>query len=396
MLPRTGTRRACSSAEGDESRLRPPACGEGWNPSADWQSALSKIAQTISQRAFAGSNGKSLSEFVCLQSFLQTHDREGRPFPSVMDFWKSCSSVITFMDSGYVLIRNLKKERVRIDAKLLRRELDFKGLVDANLKMQTLVSRLREPCRLDHSASQRWRFLWARPTYQYYRGDFFGDADPTKLLVFSRWRFVPKAISFVVSDEFESTATRSRGHTRALELNSESLKVCLPLMALADLVEPAGWAADEMRAVKGQEPSSSALRNHVRRQLKKQFKAAGIPIVKKARRKLYWPALFGLERWHLRNLAKNHDQSRTKSPIDLFGVLKLAVRPDDSRSLDSHQAEMFLKVIEPWTTEPEEGLVFTEEMLADVVTMVIASPAVCLMRALRSLFSDIKQCMTRT
>ena len=56
--------------------------------------------------------------------FLQKHDREERPFPSIMDFWKSCSSVITFMDSGYVLIRNLKKEQVRIDSKLLRPESD--------------------------------------------------------------------------------------------------------------------------------------------------------------------------------------------------------------------------------------------------------------------------------
>jgi hypothetical protein len=331
---------------------------------------------------------ESLSEFVCLRSFLQKHDRGDRPFPSIMDFWKSCASVITFMDSSYVLIRNLKKQQVRIDSKLLRRESDLKGIASVNLKMQTLVARLREPCQLSRSgSSQRWRFLWVRPTYRYWRDEFFDGVDPTKFLVFSRWRFVPKAISFVVSDEFESTVKRNRRRTQALELNSESLRVCLPLVALADLVDAAGWAADEMRANGDREPSSAALRSHVRKRLKEEFKAAGIRITKKARRKLFWPALFGLERWHLRNLTNTDCESPNKSSMDLYSRLRQAVQPDDSRSIDSLQVEGFLDVVKPWTEESDDGLVFPEELLGDVVTMVLASPAVCLLRGLRSLFS---------
>ena len=68
---------------------------------------------------FAVPSTESLSEFISLRSFLQKHDREERPFPSIMDFWKSCSSVITFMDSGYVLTRNLRRDKIRISPELL-------------------------------------------------------------------------------------------------------------------------------------------------------------------------------------------------------------------------------------------------------------------------------------
>jgi uncharacterized membrane protein YkvA (DUF1232 family) len=329
---------------------------------------------------------ESLSEFVYLRSFLKKHDTEERPLPSIMDFWKSCSSVITFMDSGYILIRNLKRAKVRIDSTLLRRESDFDRLPPTNLKMQTLVSRLRESCRLEQTGLPRWPFLWTRPAYLYHKDEFFGDRDPTKFLVFSRWRFVPKAISFVVSGEFESTGRRGRGRKQPLELNSESLKVCFPMVVLADLVEPAVWAANEMRRSKGSKPSPAALRNHVRKRLQDQLKAAGIPIVKKGPRKSYWPALFALEQWHLRNLAKTRGKSDHKASLDLYTVLEEAISAEGSHSSDSVQADEFLNAIEPWAAESSQKLVFPKEMLTDAVTMALASPAVCLMRAVRSLF----------
>ena len=335
---------------------------------------------------------EALSEFVSLRSFLQKHDKEERPFPSIMDFWKSCSSVITFMDSGYVLIRNLKKEKIRIDSKLLRPESELDGLSGKNLKMQTLVLGIRKPCQLNGVDARRWRFLWTRPTYVYHRDEFFLDAEPTKFLVFSRWRFVPKAISFGISSEFEPTLRRRRKElTQALELNSESLKVCMPFVFLADLVDPAGWAAEQHTGVgTGSGHSSAELRSHVRRRLKAQFEAAKIPIVKKGRRRLFWPSLFELERRHLDNLVdvspKPPSKLPQKSAPDLYDVLEEAVKPEDPRNGDSTQAKSFLRIVAPWTEVHKGELAFPKELLEEVVTMTLSSPAVCLLRAIRSLF----------
>ena len=329
---------------------------------------------------------EAISEFVCLRSFLQKYEKGERPFPSIMDYWKSCSSVVTFMDSGYVLIRRLKEDKVRVDAKLLRPEAQLVGLSKYNLKMQTLVAGVREPCQLDEINARHWRYLWARPTYFYHRDEFFGDADPTKFLVFSRWRFVPKAISFVVSREFESGLRAGKEYTRALELNSESLKVCLPLLSLVDLIDPATWAAERIRSHKGIEPSSADFRKYVRTKLKTRLKAAGIRISKKAHRAGYWPALFELERQHMKALADSNAGGKNVVPLDLYTVLAQAVAPQDSEKGEQAQVSEFLRIVEPWIGGQTTDFVFPAELLEEVVTMTLASPAVCLLRAIRSLF----------
>ena len=332
---------------------------------------------------FAVPSSESLSEFVSLRSFLQRHEKE-RPFPSIMDFWKSCSSVVTFMDSGYEVIKHLKADQIRVDPKLLRPESTLKGLTGKNLKMQTLANGLREPCQIEESSSKRWRFLWARPTYLYYRDAFFGTADPTKFLVFSRWRFVPKAISFIISSEFESSP---KAQSHVLELNSESLKVCLPLVCLADVVDPAEWATGQRQGGASEDPPAAKLRKHVKSQLKKLFEEAGIKVSKKAGRKRFWPALFELERWYLLNQADAHLKPSERILPEIYDVLEQAVEsgPNTGESL---QAQTFMRAIKPWTKPSKEHLEFPKSMMGDLVTVVLSSPAVCLLRAVRSMFCE--------
>jgi len=345
----------------------------------DEHKGVEELPDLHRSQSFAVPSSESLAEFIALRSFLQKHDTEERPLPSIMDFWKSCSSIITFMDSGYALTSRLRTGQVRVDSQLLQPERALKGLTGRNLKLRTLAQGLREPCQLDELSSKQWRFLWARPTYFYHQDEFFGSADPTKFLVFSRWRFVPKAISYVMSGEFEPTL---KGPSRALELNTESLKVCLPLACLADLVDRAGWATAQ-GADGGGLPSAAALRKDVKTGLRTLFKDAGIKVVRRVGRKQFWPSLFALERWYLLNRPSSGDA--TSRPPDLYEVLERAVEPDD-RAGESVQAESFLQAVRQWTEATGDEAVFPEEMLGEAVTIAISSPAVGLLRAMRALF----------
>ena len=71
------------------------------------------------------------------------------------------------------------------------------GLARRNLRFRELFQ------TVFGAPDARWKFLWTRPTYTYYRDEFFRDADPKKVLVFSGWRFVPKAIALLTSHEAE-------------------------------------------------------------------------------------------------------------------------------------------------------------------------------------------------
>lgn len=335
---------------------------------------------------------EALAEFVSLRSFLQKHEKGERPFPSVIDFWKSCSSVISFMDAGYVLINRLKEQKVRVDAQLLRQESELKGLGQRNLKFKTLLSRLGEGAG-SHAVERGWRFLWTRPTYLYYHDEFFGDADPTKFLVFSRWRFVPKAISFVVSGEFESASLRRRMPRRqAIELNSECLKVCLPLVSLADIVDPAAWSVSARGVGEELEPTSAQLRRHVRKELRRCLTAAGVRVVRNAPLKTYWPALFALERHHLGQLHAKMTKTNNPGPPAWEALLPIALETEKGDVEGSEQAKEFLGRIRPWLTSGREWdgsqLVFPAALLEDAVSMTLGSPAIGVMRATRSLFAD--------
>lgn len=327
----------------------------------------------------------ALAEFVSLRAFLQKHDKEERPFPSIMDFWKSCSSIVTFMDSGYILIKHLKKNKVCVDSQLLQAESDLAGLVGKNLKLETLVARLTESAQLGIEDSRRWRFLWARPTYFYHHDEFFRGADPTKFLVFSRWRFVPKAISFVVSTEFEpALRRRKRGDAQTQKLSSETLKFCMPLVSLADLVDMAGWSAAHQVKETAGDPPVADLRKYVRKRLRKELKKAGIPIKKRAGKRQFWPALLGLERWYLRQSATLQGERTSKDYPNLLGLLKEALESAAQGNSDLVQENSFLQLVESWLEVPDEELVFPQELLEDAVALTLGSPAVCLLRTIRS------------
>ena len=145
--------------------------------------------------------------------------------------------------------------------------------------------------------------------------------------------------SFPRPSHLLSVANSSRRQTarahQALELNSESLKVCLPLVCLGGFGGPGRVGGRQMRAARG--PA-----NHPRQRCgimcgqateTDSSKTAGIPILKKAGRKQFWPALFGLERWYLRNLADVHVKSGEGSRHSISTTFwSKRFKPEDSDS----------------------------------------------------------------
>lgn len=84
--------------------------------------------------------------------------------------------------------------------------------------------------------------LWTPPTYRYYRDDgFFGEAPVRKVLVFSGWRFVPKAVAVITSQIVTNRlGAIDESPTQPLRFASDRLAfhpldVCFPSVALYGL-----------------------------------------------------------------------------------------------------------------------------------------------------------------
>lgn len=147
--------------------------------------------------------------------------------PDIVEYWKSAPYVLNFMErDGYVFKRDLVESMENGAAEVSGDRVA--GLRSATLRSSALAkfdpfdlqnSRLRALVStvLDKGA---WKLLWIPPSLPYYTpsGTPYGDVSSeaiTKVLVFSNWRFVPRAIAGLVSYEMER---------RIAELSDERLR----------------------------------------------------------------------------------------------------------------------------------------------------------------------------
>ena len=135
--------------------------------------------------------------------------------PDIVEYWKSAPYVLNFMErDGYVFKRDLVERIERGEAEVPGNRVA--GLCSATLRSSGLAkfdpfdlqnSRLRAlvSAVLDKGA---WKLLWIPPSLPYYTpsGTPYDEVSAeaiTKILVFSNWRFVPRAIAGIVSYENE-------------------------------------------------------------------------------------------------------------------------------------------------------------------------------------------------
>lgn len=184
-----------------------------------------------------------LTDFIRLRRALLERADSGY---HITEYWKSGPSPLTFMDGQYAVIRALREHAVRLPPGLVRDPDGRDALADRNHRMRVLFARLFGP---PGSAAGGWRHLWMRPTYLYYRDEFYGEAELAKYLIFSGWRFVPKAVAVLVSaavsrmlreEEFHAATPLRFAEKRSFHV----FDTCFPSVALAAAVDVAGLATE--------------------------------------------------------------------------------------------------------------------------------------------------------
>lgn len=153
---------------------------------------------------------QDLEAFKALDAFASSMEQ-----PDIVEYWKSAPYVLNFMErDGYVFKRDLVESMDNGGVEVAGDRVA--GLRGATLRSSALAkfdpfdlqnSRLRAlvSAVLDKGA---WKLLWIPPSLPYYTpcGTPYDDVSSesiTKVLVFSNWRFVPRAIAGLVSYETE-------------------------------------------------------------------------------------------------------------------------------------------------------------------------------------------------
>ena len=306
----------------------------------------------------APASGSELRDYVRLRRYLLDKVETSQ---HVTEYWKSCPAPFTFMDASYVPMASARESNRPLPRGLVARATELGTLAARN-------ARLREVTRLAlGDRGERWKFLWTRPSYTYYRDQFFGDDDPRKLLVFSGWRFVPKALALLLSNEAEAGLKRLEFKDRApLRFTdkgaSHIFDVCLPSPALAEAISPASAAGNILM--------SGDLVANARRALRDTLRKAGIEIDDSARSPL-WKVVARLEQ---------QSGSRLASAI----MESSAYRGGDVTERFRDHADDLVS----WTRS-EEHLRISKKQLHQLAVVASFSPAVSLLRALWSVYPDM-------
>ena len=313
--------------------------------------------------AFAIPRREELSDFITLRRFLldkvdTTHH--------VTEYWKSCPAPFTFMDAQYAPMAATRKRNAAVPAGVVVHPSKLGALADRNLRFRELFRLLFG----DRSA--RWKFLWTKPTYTYYRDEFFGDADPSKVLVFSGWRFVPKAIALLTSHEAEQRIAprgrlwegEDRPPLRFTEKGSFHIfDVCFPSPALASLIDPATLADKHLTA--------RELLKKTRSTLKTALRAAGVDIGA-TNRSPVWRVVARLEAAQGSGVSEALERSN-------------AYRGDDVTDRFADHVDTFVE----WkgATDP---LRISEKRLTHIARIAAFSPGVALLRAFWSVYPETR------
>jgi hypothetical protein len=218
----------------------------------------------------------------------------------------------------------------------------------------------------------RWKYLWTRPSYTYYRDEFFGDADPRKVLVFSGWRFVPKAIALLASHHAEQRI-RPKGRTwgdddqaplRFTDKGSfHVFDVCCPSPALASLVDPAALA--------GEARTSKDLIADAERALEAALAKADVE-VGATNRASVWEVVARLE------------AAREGKLFEALATSRAYTGKDTTERFHEHANEFT-----EWSKTPGV-LRIKRERVRHLAELALFSPASSLLRALWSIYPDLR------
>lgn len=282
----------------------------------------------------------------------------------ITEYWKSCPAPFTFMDAQYAPMAAAKRKKAIVPQGVVEPPSKLGGLARRNLRFRELFQ------TVFGTPDTPWKFLWTRPTYTYYRDEFFEDADPTKMLVFSGWRFVPKAIALLTSHEAEQRIAprgrlwdgEDRPPLRFTEKGSFHIfDVCFPSPVLARLIEPSASASDDLTA--------KEMLRRTRKALKQALVDAGVEVAATNRSPI-WQVVARLEQ---------HSNSSVRRSLEK----STAYKGDDTTERFAEHVGTFAD----WMGD-KDSLRISEERLTHLARIAAFSPAISLLRAFWTTFPD--------
>jgi uncharacterized membrane protein YkvA (DUF1232 family) len=244
-----------------------------------------------------------LTQYIQLRKFLLSDPKRARDYGrTIMDFWKSGPSLLSFMDGHYAMINRLRENEERIPSHLLLSESQLRKSYKANLKFQKLFATLfdnRETTTSEGNKSpDDWPFLWIKPSFTYFKDQFYLDRSPSKFLVFSHWNFVPKTIAFLTSaeaerrmrfhkDKFKSSPFTFKESTRSI------FNATIPSIALASEIDQL-----ELSRTFEQDPTQKELEKQAQSKVRDLLRDAGVQYQKDGPSDKTWQIIAALESKH--------------------------------------------------------------------------------------------------
>lgn len=280
----------------------------------------------------------------------------------ISEYWKSAPSLLTFLDRDYVLFKELKSETRRVPGKLLTAPKQIGSLQNRTDR----IARVMETALGPEGTPPR---LWTCPTLRYYEDKFFGDTPPSKVLVFSGWRFVPKTVAIITS---QGAITRLPGKVHGKMSSPLSFKkkisffvfdVCFPSPVLAEIGALAYERCRNEKRRDARDVVDAAVE-----ELKKRFKVkdACVKVIKHESGSP-WDVAMRLER---------------DSGSDVVEALGVWVKND----LGEAVRRAHVQRIEAWVDAGEPELKISERRLKQLAHIASFSPANCVLRAFQSVY----------
>ncbi len=322
-----------------------------------------------------------LVDYVRLRRFLL--DQQIADW-NVTDFWKSCPSIVSFMDSHYALIRTLRRTKPAIPPTVFRKSSKLQDRWRDNVKFRMLFDKLFPAGTAAVKAKDHFQYLWIAPTLSYYKTDFFPpNHSPHKYLVFSHWRFVPKSIAALMSGEVEQRLGKSWLRKKAVPLQFRKrlsfypFDVCYPSLVLAKTVDLLTLAGADAGAISPQE-----LIRRAEKCLLKLLKDSKIEVSER-RSAPVWQIVARLEgTWQI------------TGDIDIRKTLR-ETRVRSRQKKRSEYYSDYAKQYVRWMDDDQTPLTISKKSLRRLAIISLFSPAISVLRAVRTVFPDVKDVWLR-
>jgi uncharacterized membrane protein YkvA (DUF1232 family) len=302
-----------------------------------------------------------LEEFFLLHRALAASARMGQ----ITEFWKSAPSLLTFLDANYHVVRTLRDGKVKVPRALLTAPSQVRTLAERNHR----ISKVVDIALGEDGAPPR---LWVAPTFSYYRDDYFGVSKPRKVLVFSGWRFVPKAVAIVTSrvaaDRLGGEPEDASQPIRFTEKWSfHVFDLCFPSPALAKVGQQAFMAARQDERARAEDVLEAA-----ERILRRELRQVHVEVVPSG----------GHRTWQVAMRLEQH-QGRSRDIVDA-----LSECIDEQEDGAAEHLLRHVESVEEWLRPSRLDLQVSEARFKRLALVAAFSPAVSLLRACEAVYGE--------